>query len=66
MSVIFPIFDLSLKRGEDISYILDMRLYRVDGMRSKYKNDSIFINDEISLLIHIMLILIFIVLEVFL
>ena len=66
MSVIFPIFDLSLKRGEDISYILDMRLYRVDGMRSKYKNDSISINDEISLLIHIMLILIFIVLEVFL
>lgn len=66
MSVIFPIFDLSLKRGEDISYILDMRLYRVDGMRSKYKNDSISINDEISLLIHIMLIFIFIVLEVFL
>ena len=66
MSVIFPIFDLSLKRGEDISYILDMRLYRVDGKKTKYKNDSISINDEISLLIHIMLILIFIVLEVFL
>jgi len=66
ISVIFPIFDLSLKRGEDISNVLDMRLYRVDGKRTKYKNNSISANDAICLLIHVVLILIFIVIEVFL
>lgn len=66
ISVIFPIFDLSLKRGEDISNVLEMRLYKVDGKRTKYKNNSITTIDVLSLLIHVVLILIFIVLEVFL
>ena len=66
ISVIFPIFDLSLKRGEDISNVLEMRLYKVDGKRTKYKNSSVTIIDVFSLLIHVILILIFIVLEVFL
>ena len=64
ISVIFPIFDLSLKRGEEISNVLEMRLYKVGGKRSKYKNNSITIIDVFSLLLHIILILIFIVLEV--
>ena len=38
ISVIFPIFNVSLKKSLDISYVLDMRLYRVDAKRSKYKN----------------------------
>lgn len=66
ISVIFPIFDLSLKRGEDISNVLEMRLYKVDGKRTKYKNSSIREIDVFSLLIHVILIFIFIVLEVFL
>ena len=66
ISVIFPIFDLSLKRGEDISNVLEMRLYKVDGKRTKYKNNSITTIDALSLLIHVVLILIFIVLGVFL
>ena len=66
ISIIFPIFDLSLKRGENISHILDMRLYKVNGKRSRYKNNSVSINDEISLIIHILLIFLFIFLEVYL
>jgi len=66
ISVIFPIFDLSLKRGEDISNVLEMRLYKVDGKRTKYKNNSVTIIDALSLLIHIVLILVCIVLEVIL
>ena len=66
ISVIFPIFDLSLKRGEDISNVLEMRLYKIDGKKTKYKNNSVSGIDAFSLLIHVVLILIFIVLEVFL
>lgn len=66
ISVIFPIFDLSLKRGEDISNVLEMRLYKVDGKRTKYKNNSIRGVDVLSLLIHVVFVLIFIVLEVIL
>ena len=66
ISVIFPIFDLSLKRGEDISNVLEMSLYKIDGKKTKYKNNSVRVIDALSLLIHVVLILIFIVLEVFL
>ena len=66
IAVIFPIFDLSLKRGEAISNVLEMRLYKVEGKRTKYKNNSVTTIDVLSLLIHVVLILIFIVLEVFL
>lgn len=66
VSVIFPIFNLSLKRSEYISYVLDMRLYRVEGERSKYKNSSITIMDECALCIHVLLIILYLVLEVIL
>lgn len=66
ISVILPIFNLSLKRSEDISYVLDMRLYKVEGKRSKYKISNITLMDNIILLIHILLILIYLTLEVIL
>lgn len=64
VSVIIPIFTLSLKRSVDISYVLDMRLYRVGQNKTKYKLRRITSKDEISLILHIILILIFLIFEV--
>ncbi len=64
VSVIIPIFNLSLKRSEEISYVLDMRLYNVNKKRSKYKNWDITTDDIEVLFVHILLILLCIVLEV--
>ena len=61
ISVIFPIFNVSLKKSLDISYVLDMRLYRVDEKRSKYKSHDITFIDNIALAIHIFLILLYLV-----
>ena len=61
ISVIFPIFNVSLKKSLDISYVLDMRLYRVDEKRSKYKSYDITSIDNIALAIHIFLILLYLV-----
>lgn len=61
ISVIFPIFNVSLKKSLDISYVLDMRLYRVDEKRSKYKSYDITFIDNIALAIHIFLILLYLV-----
>lgn len=61
ISVIFPIFNVSLKKSLDISYVLDMRLYRVDEKRSKYKSYDITFIDNIALFIHIFLILLYFV-----
>lgn len=59
ISVILPIFNVSLKKSLDISYVLDMRLYRVDEKRSKYKSYDITFIDNIALAIHIFLILLY-------
>lgn len=64
VSVIIPIFNLSLKRSEEISYVLDVRLYNVNKKRSKYKNWDITTDDIEVLFVHILLILLCIVLEV--
>lgn len=61
ISVIFPIFNVSLKKALDISYVLDMRLYRVDAKRSKYKSCDITFIDNIALVIHIFLILLYLI-----
>lgn len=61
ISVILPIFNVSLKKSLDISYVLDMRLYRVDEKRSKYKSYDITFIDNIALAIHIFLILLYLV-----
>lgn len=61
ISVIFPIFNVSLKKSLDISYVLDMRLYRVDEKRSKYKSYDVTFIDNIALAIHIFLILLYLV-----
>ena len=61
ISVIFPIFNVSLKKSLDISYVLDMRLYRVDAKRSKYKSCDITFIDNIVLVIHIFLILLYLI-----
>ena len=61
ISVILPIFNVSLKQSLDISYVLDMRLYRVDEKRSKYKSYDITFTDNIALAIHIFLILLYLV-----
>jgi len=66
MSLIIPIFNLSLKRSEDVSYTLDTRLYRVNERRTKYKLRNLSVLDENILLIHVFVLLLFIVVEVIL
>lgn len=59
ISIIFPIFDLSLKRGEDISNVLDIRFYDINNKRTRYKNENINKYDIIYLSIHIILLVIY-------
>lgn len=66
ISVIFPIFDLSLRRAENISNVLDMRLYKVGEKKVKYKQNDISLNDVIFLFAHVILIILCIICEVIL
>lgn len=58
ISIIFPIFDLSLKRSEEISNTLDIRFYDINKKRTRYKYDQINKKDIIYLLIHILLLVV--------
>lgn len=58
ISIIFPIFDLSLKRSEDISNVLDIRFYDINSKRTRYKNEDVNKYDVIYLFIHIILLVI--------
>lgn len=64
--LIFPIFNLSFKRSDDIANTLEVRLYNPNKEISKYKKYKNFNSDSSIILIHILLLLIYIVLEAFL
>ena len=66
MSLIIPVFNISLKKSEDISNILDMRLFDTNKKRSKYKLNEFKIIDQNILLIHIFMLILFLVVEVIL
>lgn len=65
ISIILPIFNLSLKRADSISNTLDMRLYIPEQERTMYKIYNNYITDNSIILLHIFLIIIYAVLEVF-
>ena len=66
ISVIIPVFNLSLERADDVSFILDTRFYRVKEKRTEYKNRSFNVIDDNVLLVHLALLILFLVLEVIL
>ncbi|MBQ6282586.1 MAG: energy-coupling factor transporter transmembrane protein EcfT [Bacilli bacterium] len=66
MSLIIPIFNISLKKSDDISNVLDMRLYDSNRKRSKYKLVGFKNIDQNILLIHIFVLILFLVVEVIL
>ena len=66
MSLIIPVFNMSLKKSETVANVLDSRLYRVGVKRTKYKFNSFSTVDENILILHIFVILLFVVKEVFL
>lgn len=66
ISIVLPIFTLSLKRSDEISHVLDMRLYKIDGKRTRYKKKTYNIVDENILVFHILLVIIVLILEVIL
>ncbi len=55
ISIIFPIFDLSIKRSIDISNSLEIKLYNPLKKRTKYKQDFFTKSDENIILMHIAL-----------
>lgn len=55
ISIIFPIFDLSIKRSIDISNSLEIKLYNPLKKRTKYKQDFFTKSDENIILVHIAL-----------
>lgn len=65
ISVILPIFNLSLKRADSISNTLDMRLYIPEKERTMYKNYNNYVIDNSIILMHIFLVIIYAVLEAF-
>jgi len=64
MSLIIPVFNISLKKSDDISNVLDMRLYDSNKKRTKYKLIDFKIIDQNILLIHIFVLILFLVVEV--
>ena len=66
MSLIIPVFNISLKKSDEISNVLDMRLYDSNKKRTKYKLIGFKVIDENILLIHIFVLILFVVVEVIL
>ncbi len=66
ISVIIPIFVLSLKRSDELANALELRFYKPEGKRTKYKEYEIKEIDKNILCIHLFLLFIFIVVEVLL
>jgi len=66
VSIILPIFSLSLKKSDEISYILDMRLYRVEEKRTKYRKSRGNVVSQNVLFLHILLFILILILEVIL
>ena len=66
VSLIIPIFNMSLKKSEVVADTLDTRLYRSNYERTKYKLYNFSFVDENILLFHIFMLLLLIVLRVIL
>ena len=66
VSLIIPIFNMSLRKSEIVSNVLDTRLYRSNNRRTKYKLYNFSFVDENILLFHIFMLLLLIVLRVIL
>lgn len=64
VSVLVPIFSLSFKRADQISDVLEMRLYKVEAKRTKYKSNTNYYYDSGIVFSHVMLFIIYIVVEV--
>lgn len=64
MSLIIPVFNISLKKSDDISNVLDMRLYDSNKKRTKYKLMNFKVIDQNILLIHVFVLILFLVVEV--
>ena len=64
VSVLVPIFSLSFKRTDQISDVLEMRLYKVDAKRTRYKGNTNYYYDSGIVFFHMMLFIIYIVVEV--
>jgi energy-coupling factor transport system permease protein len=57
-SLIFPLFNISLKKADDLSDIMHVRLYDIDKKRSLFKKNMITSFDIIMLSIHIAVLII--------
>lgn len=64
MSLIIPVFNTSLKKSDEISNVLDMRLYDSNKKRTKYRLMNFKIIDQNILLIHVFVLILFLVVEV--
>lgn len=62
-SLIIPIFNISMKKADDLADIMHVRLYDIDKKRTRFKNSNLTFFDVIMILVHIS-ILILIVKEV--
>ena len=58
ISLIIPIFNMSLKRSEIVSNALDIKMYNSNKKRTKYKLDTFSYIDENILLFHMFMFLI--------
>lgn len=66
ISVLFPIFKLSMLRSESIADSLDLRLYNSNRNRTKYKLYNITSCDNVIILMHIILLALYVFIEVLL
>jgi energy-coupling factor transport system permease protein len=64
ISVLFPIFKLSMLRSESIADSLDLRLYNPKRNRTKYKLYKMTSYDDGIIVIHILLLIIYVFIEV--
>ena len=64
ISIVIPVFNLSLKRTDDLSFVLDTKLYNPNKNRTEYNDKGFSILDENYILVHVLLIFICILIEV--
>lgn len=64
VSIFIPIFNLVFKRSDQISDVLELRLYRVNEKRTVYKEEEYGKFDQLIIVLHTTLFLIYLIMEV--
>lgn len=54
-SLVIPLFNISFKKADDLSDIMELRLYDVNQRRTRYKSNTLIFFDFLMITIHLML-----------